>query len=381
MRFRKLLFGVLFAVLILFILFLGKETLMGKRETVMEDSTNHTYEMRLLPLVEIEGNQKRMVVRRKYSSDEFQAGMNILMYGHPDMMEIHSVFEHLRSLGINSVALNIPFFQSDWQANEVSTSQVDTPTRKELREIIELAHASGLSVMIRPIMDEQAFLSSNRWRGQIEPSNPNQWFDSYQELILSYATLAEHTKAKSLNIGTELSSMQHQYQERWKELIENVRRVYNGELLYSFNYDTVSDIPSIKFVELLDYIGIDAYFSLNLPDKASIEMLEEEWERQLNQLHESLWNEPIVVTEVGIVPVAGAHRTPYAWDFPNGTYDAQAQSNYYEATFQVWKPKVDGLYWWSVSIGGDSNEISYSPLSLPAEEVIKKHYLLGQQDS
>src|SRR5690625_4401883 len=101
MRFRKLLFGVLFAVLILFILFLGKETLMGKRETVMEDSTNHTYEMRLLPLVEIEGNQKRMVVRRKYSSDEFQAGMNILMYGHPDMMEVHSVFEHLRSLGIN----------------------------------------------------------------------------------------------------------------------------------------------------------------------------------------------------------------------------------------------------------------------------------------
>src|SRR5690554_5620255 len=152
MKFRKLLFVAIFVVSLLFILFLGIETLLGKRETLMENPQNNTYEMGLLPLVEIEGNQKRLVVRKKYSSDEFQAGMNVLMYGHPDMTEVHTVFERIRSLGINSVALNFPFFQSDWQANEVSTSQVDTPTRKELMEIVDLAHASGLSVMIRPIM-------------------------------------------------------------------------------------------------------------------------------------------------------------------------------------------------------------------------------------
>ena len=311
----------------------------------------------------------------KYSSDDFQAGMNIQIYGHPDMEETKNVFEHLRNLGINSVALNFPFYQSGWQANEVTTSPADTPTITELQEIIEIAHSSELSVMIKPIMDEQNFLSSNMWRGQIKPADPEAWFDSYKALILTYANLAELKNVKSLNIGTELNSLQSNYQDNWKELIESVRRVYKGELVYSFNYDTVTEIPSIEFVKLLDYVGVDAYFPLDLPNGATVKMLEVEWEKQLNQLEVALWQSSIIVTEAGILPIAGAYRTPYAWSFPDGMYDPQAQTNYYEATLNIWKPKTEGIYWWAVILGHRSNDITYSPLRLPAEEVLKKHFL------
>ena len=374
---KVLISATIFAVLFLLVIFLGKEDVILKRGPNSNSPATETSMMKTFHL----RDKERYVImpRLKFTSDEFQAGMNILIYGHPDMLETRNVFEHLRSLGINSVALNFPFYQSDWQANEVFTSPEHTPTTTELRQIINIARDSGLSVMIRPIMDEQVFLPSGRWRGQIKPRDPDSWFDSYQELLLMYAALAESTNAKSLNIGTELTSMQHNYQDRWIELIENVRRIYKGELLYSFNYDAVSEIPSIEFVTLLDHIGIDAYFPLNLPDNASVDMLQEEWKNQINHLEETLSQQSIIVTEVGVLPIVGAYRTPYAWSIPDGTYDPQVQVDYYEATYNIWEPRADGIYWWVVTLGQDPNEISFSPLKSPTEEVIKKFLIRDLQ--
>ncbi|MHA6252942.1 glycoside hydrolase family 113 [Oceanobacillus sp. CAU 1775] len=368
----------IFTILLLLFIFLDKKyDVLLNGGLISPPLATETSMMEAFLIRDMERNEK--MLRLKYTSDEFQAGMNILIYGHPDMLETKNVFEHLRSLGINSVALNFPFYQSDWQANEVFANPELTPTNAELLEIINIAHDSGLSVMIRPIMDEQVFLSKGRWRGQIKPKDPASWFDSYQALILNYATLAESTNAKALNIGTELTSMQQNYQDRWIELIENVRDIYKGELLYSFNYDTVSEIPSIEFISLLDHIGIDAYFPLNLPDDASVDMLLEEWKNQINHLEEVMSQESIIVTEVGVLPITGAYRIPYAWSIPNGKYDPEVQVNYYEATYQTWKPQSKGIYWWVVTLGQDSNITSFSPLDLPTEEVIKKYFIKDVQ--
>lgn len=316
----------------------------------------------------------------KFSREEFQAGMNILIYGHPDLSETRNVISHLRSLGINSVALNFPIYQSDLEANEVFTSNEHTPTNSELKEIINIAHDYELGVVLRPILDEQVFLTSSSWRGEIKPRDPNSWFNSYETLILNYAALAESTNAEGLNIGTELNSMQQHYQDRWIELIENVREIYRGELLYSFNYDIVSQIPSLEFVPLLDHIGIDAYFPLNLRDNASVHMLQKEWMNLIHHLDATFVNSSIIVTEVGVLPITGAYRTPYAWSIPGGTYDPQVQVDYYVATYEIWKPRSNGIYWWCVTLGDEPGNISYSPLNTPTEDVLKKFFISDVQD-
>lgn len=48
----------------------------------------------------------------KYTSDYFQAGMNLLVYGDPNISEAKRVFEQLRLLGINSVSINFSFLPS-----------------------------------------------------------------------------------------------------------------------------------------------------------------------------------------------------------------------------------------------------------------------------
>ncbi len=383
MSIRKMLISItIFAVLLLLVTVSGKKDEMEESEPRSDVPTKESSNGNpVTETAKLEGFQSREKEKSedmppfKFMSDEFQAGMNILIYGHPDLSETKKVFKQLRSLGINSVALNFPYFQSDWQANEVFISSEYTPTNIELEQMIKIAQDYNLSVMIRPIMDEQAYISNGKWRGQIKPENPDKWFDSYQELILSYAAIAEATDAMSLNIGTELNSMQRIKQDRWAELIENVRRVYKGDLLYSFNYDTISEIPALEFVTMLDHVGIDAYFPLNLPDDASVEMLQEEWKNQLTPLEESLTEHSIIVTEVGVLPVAGAYRTPYAWSLPDRKYEPQVQANYYEATYLIWKPRTNGIYWWAVTLGEDPNSISFSPLGLPAEEVLKKFFV------
>ena len=325
--------------------------------------------------VELKNKQNKGIVRPKYTSDEFQQGMNVLIYGHPDMAEAHRVFQHLRKLGVNSVAINFPLYQTDWQGNDVQMNPTITPTIPELTELIERAHAVGLSVMLRPLLDESNLMIANKWRGQIKPNDPNAWFNSYQSLLLTYAELAQTTDVKVLNIGTEFNSLQQLYQNKWIEMINALRQIYDGELMYSFNWDTVQDIPSIKFVQFLDHVGIDAYFPLNVPDGADLETLETAWNKRINKLKKFLDHESIIITEAGIIPVSGAYRTPYKWNIPNGKLDWQAQANYYEATYKAWNASIQGFYWWNVTLDQNQEEISYSPLNSPTENVIKKYFL------
>lgn len=330
----------------------------------------HSYRSSPIHLKNIE--QK---VQRRYESDVFQAGMNILVYGHPNMSEVRPLFKHLLDLGINSIAITFPFYQADWQANQVSTSPIATPTLTELQKLIEEAHAIGLRVMLRPILDEKSLVTTGMWRGQINPTDPDSWFDSYRNLLLTYAELAQDTNIKLLNIGTELNSLQNHYKDKWLELIKDIRAVYKGELIYSFNWDSVRDILLNEFTELLDYVGIDAYFPLERPDGASVEELKEEWEKWINELKDLFTHESIIITEAGVVPVTGAYRTPYSWHIPYAPLDWEAQSNYYEATYQVWRPMIQGIYWWNVTLNHNREEVNYSPLHSPTESVIKRHFL------
>ena len=315
------------------------------------------------------------IVERKYTSDEFQAGINLLVYGHPDMANARQLFKDLSELGFNSLAIAFPLFQDDWQADHVKTDPESTPTIAELTDLIDAAHEQDLSVVLRPILDEQSIISSGHWRGTIQPRNSHAWFESYGTLLLQYAQLSEVTGVKWFNIGTELNSLQSDHAE-WIDLIQSIRKIYRGKLMYSFNWNSVNDIRESPFVSQLDYVGIDAYFPLDAPDDATVEMLKASWEIWIDQLSDILRDQTIVVTEAGIIPIAGAYRTPYAWSIPEGQIDWQAQAHYYEATYVSWKPFIDGIYWWNVTLDeSTANTIDFSPLGSPTEAVIQKYFL------
>ncbi|WP_368653463.1 hypothetical protein AB4Y30_17470 [Ornithinibacillus sp. 4-3] len=311
--------------------------------------------------------------------DDYHAGMNILIYGHPNIREAIDKFRYLQDLGVDSIAIVFPVFQEDWQANEILPDAELTPTVDELLLLIESAHQFGMRVMLRPILDEESIVKTGHWRGSIQPSNPDAWFESYRELMFTYAELGERTKLDVLNIGTELNSLERNYDKRWKKLIREIRNVYSGELTYSFNWNVIQYIPTSNFAKSLDFIGVDAYFPLNVADDASVDDLIVAWQAWIDRYQNIFKDQSIVLTEVGTLPIRGSHRTPYRWEYANGVADPQTQVNYYEATFRAWDKKVSGLYWWCITLDVNKVDLDYSPLDMPTEEVIKAHFLNSVQ--
>lgn len=303
----------------------------------------------------------------------FHRGMNLLIYGHPEEEEVRKMIKRLSQLGVNSVAIVFPLFQNGWQASQVTTDPEMTPTIQELEMVILAAKEEEVTVMLRPILDEQSMMMAKRWRGNILPQDIDAWFESYRLLLLDYARLAQAMGVELLNIGTELNSLQiNKYAEQWINMIREIKEVYSGKLIYSFNWDAVGDIAESRFVPLLDYVGIDAYFPLQAPDQANEAMLEEAWQEWLPTIKPLTSVKPLMITEAGIIPVKGAHRTPYAWEIPGGVYDPEAQAHYYQATYRIWRPFTEGLYWWTVTLQPEEEaSIDYSPLRQPTEAVLK----------
>lgn len=359
----------IFMVACLIAVALQQSNLPSENETVFEEDD--------FPMMADPGPES--TIEPKYKSSEFQAGMNVLIYGHAGRSDARKMFQHLRKLGINSIAITFPFYQANLKANAVVQAHPEfTPTVSELREIIEEANAEDLSVMMRPILDEKNLMDSGHWRGQIKPTDPQAWFDSYRSLLLTYAKLAEANDVAVFNIGTELNSLQVRHE--WIKLIEDLRSVYTGKLTYSFNWDVVHKIPDYEFVKLLDYVGVDAYFPLDAPDGASVAELENEWKKWTDELKTLFTDKPILVTEAGVIPVVGVHRHPYVWSIPGGKLDRQAQANYYEATFKALRPLSEGIYWWAVTLEKNPDVVDYSPLNSPTESVIKQHFLKTDED-
>ena len=316
---------------------------------------------------------ERATITMKQNKNLFHAGMNLLLYGEQDLSHAPPLFTRLKELGVNTVAINFPIDQQGWNSNLVEINPAITPSVQSLEELIEIAHSAGLSVKLRPIIDESNLVKTGHWRGDIQPENPAEWFKNYRDILTAYAKLAERKGVELFTIGVELNNLQSAHEEEWKLLIEDIREVYDGKLIYAFNWNALNNLPDIEFVHLIDYIGIDAYFPLNVRNDATIEELDVAWAEWIKDVLPYIEDEKVLLTEVGIVPIDGAYKTPFQWIYTNRTYNPEVQVNYYESTFNSWKPYIEGIYWWTVTLDND-DENNYSPLGLPTEEVIKKQF-------
>src|SRR5437879_12905181 len=92
----------------------------------------------------------------------------------------------------------------------------------------------------------------------------------YREFILHYARLAELGGFDLLSIGTELEGVTS-YEEEWRRIIADVRRVYHGPITYAANWG--EEIESIRFWDALDYVSGNNDYPLAAKPSARAEEL------------------------------------------------------------------------------------------------------------
>ena len=253
-------------------------------------------------------------------------------------------------------------------------------------ERIKSVKSQGYKVFVKPHiwLNQQ---TEGKWRSDIFPTNETNWDlwkESYRHFILRYARIAEAGNAEMYCVGTELTRLSLEKPSYWKKLIQEVRQVYSGKLIYAANW--YEEYDNISFWEDLDYIGIQAYFPLSKKENPTIQEIAKGWEKHISAIEniQKKYNRKIIFTELGYKSTADSAISPWEWlDYMSEEDEAislETQANCYQAFFDtVWKKDwFVGLYLWQMRIdfekGRGKNDLDFTPQGKPAMEIIAKRY-------
>ena len=255
-------------------------------------------------------------------------------------------------------------------------------TDEGLETTTRLARERGLATLLKP----HVWLSDG-WRGELAMTSEadwRRWFGEYETFILHYAGLAERLGIEALAVGTELHRTVVERPEDWRRLIGAIRQVYSGHLTYAANWS--GEVEEVPFWDLLDAVGVQAYYPLSDRENPSLESLREGWRgprERLEALHRAT-GKPVVFTEIGYRAMADAAIEPWTWPqhrlAPADTAGLLTQARCYEAFFrELWsEPWVAGAFFWkwypdNTAAGGPGHP-GFTPQNKPAGRVLEAWY-------
>jgi hypothetical protein len=315
----------------------------------------------------------RVLNPRKNAAD-FQAGVMVLVYGNDPYftLNIRHKLDYLATLGVNSVGLVLPIFQTNGRSTDVHADPTQTPGADIIKVFIEEAHQRGFTVMMRPLLDERSLAAGGDWRGSLHPQPVGGWFAAYGDLMVTYATLAEANGVEAFDVGTEFNTLES-YGPQWMEVINRIRQAYSGLLTYS----SISSMGyPTRFAKALDFLSIDAYYPLDVSAAATTAQLEQAWRPGIAQLERIAAESgmPVVVTEVGTASRRASFRAPSSANL-GAPLDLEAQRRYYEASCNALRGAVRGLYWWHLTPyipDSPLTDMGFDPTGKPAEAALSQ---------
>ena len=277
------------------------------------------------------------------------------------------------------IALNPMGYQQTY--NDPNVYLEDNPSDGHLRQAIIEARQLGLGVMLKPHIWLQD-RSREEWRGAIGMDSADgwqRWFASYQRFIMHYARLAAATQVDQFCVGTELARATREHPDAWRRLIDRIRSVYPGPLVYAANW--WEEYQHIAFWDALDYIGVNAFFPLSQTARPSPAQLRRNARDLAQSLAAIAWraNRPLIFTEVGFKSALGTSVQPWTWTRQYQAVDLEAQARCYQAILATFweQPWFYGMYWWrwySDPRRGGSQDSDFTPQNKPAEKILSQWY-------
>jgi hypothetical protein len=305
-------------------------------------------------------------------ADGKQRGIALGLFAEDIGFSYTPLLREIAGLGATHVSLVIPFYQTSASSSDLALHTRFSPTLELIADTVRAARREHLEVTVSPII-RLLRPKDGEWRGTLAPADPNAWFRAYGELLGDVAAIAAQTGATRLEVGSELSSLDGDL-ARWKPLVERIRAVFPGKLVYSANWD---HLRRAKLYDLVDEDGVAAYFPLResarSPDTEAA--LESAWRRYKQDLLD--WHagreHPLIFTEVGYRSRAGSTAAPWE-EGAGGTPDVEEQRRAFAAFRHVWagEPALSGAYVWNWYGWGGPRSVGYTPRGKPAEMEIRK---------
>lgn len=210
------------------------------------------------------------------------------------------------------------------------------------------------------------------------------WSENYQKFILQQANLAQQAGVEVFCIGTDLVKLTAAHPDFFNHLIDTVRTIYKGQLTYAADWR--EEFLTIPFWEKLDYIGIQAGFSLTDVEKPSVAALKTSWQPHFKKIEalQKQMNRSVLFTEIGYNSTAKAAFEPrqkaggFAGMFQEVSIETQRDC--YIAFFETfWQKDWFGgafFYDWRANyeLAGGADSPGFSPQNKEAEVVLGEWY-------
>jgi hypothetical protein len=284
-----------------------------------------------------------------------------------------SSLAQLRATGADTVALIPTWYQARRDSTTIAPDRDKSPTDASLTVAVALAHANGLKVFLRPLVDATTPVS----RTDFDPRSPAAWFASYERFIYHYASLAQRLGVDTFSVGAEFTSLDGpRYEAQWRLIIAGVRRRFHGPLTYSAN--TRAAWEHVRFWDALDAIGVDTYFPLAHGTPSTADLVGR-WRASYLPPMAALaarYAKGVVLTELGYPSTTTALWTP--WE-SRGRYSATAQQRGLDAALRAFTATrwFGGAMIWDWSTdprAGGAGRTNYTPQHKPAQATVERWF-------
>lgn len=249
-----------------------------------------------------------------------------------------------------------------------------------LKSNISISKKLGYAVFVKPHVIV-GYKKSGAWVGDLKLGRESNWDklkSTYRDYLVRLAQLSDSLDVDLLSLGTEIKELPSEDSLYWQELIDTVRTVYSGKITYCANFDAYESYP---FWSQMDYIGIDAYFSITNQKNADLNDCREAWipiANRIKRISEE-FDKKVLFTEFGYMSVDHCAHQPF--EQQSGNVNLVAQANAYRAVFDIfWRqPWFAGGFSWRWYFENDEVERYdnpyYTPQNKPAGNLVAKYYL------
>lgn len=285
----------------------------------------------------------------------------------------------LSNIACNWVSI-MPYAYVDETSGELQYNMIGRQwwgeTKTGVSESIDMAHANGFSVMLKP----HVWIGWGTFTGTFKP---NDGYDllkqGFKKYILDFARLAETKQVACFCFGTEWKQFITEEPAFFESLISSIKLVYSGKITYAANWDNGFNIP---FWDQVDYLGFDAYFPLDsqaTPSVNDLNMAWNPWKNKLNKLSQQ-YQKPVLFTEYGYRNIDYCTKTP--WDSEHADSDNEkCQCNAYTSLFQTFynEPWFAGGFFWKFHTQKRRLGNQFTPQNKAAWDIIKSQFLLNSK--
>lgn len=282
----------------------------------------------------------------------YQRGIDLDFYWHHGQDVTGLVTReasYARSLGANATIISFPVYTS----GATVTAGTGTPTTAALAAAVRAARAQGLTVGVRPLLNEASLGHS---REKFKPAAPAAWFTSYAAAVTPYARAVQASGAASFFTGTELTRFAHAPQ--WAQVTAAVRKVFSGRLYFAANWVGASDA---KLVPGSGGPGVTVTTDAYPVTSAPVSQFTRAWASAVTELPPGT-----LLTEAGIAAQSGAQRHPYSKGTAALPLNPQVQAAWFKAACDaVATTRLGGIYFWVIYVG---QSLTAAPATADAQQ-------------